>query len=355
MVELSNLIVTPETSIRDVIVCIDRNAKGIAIVVNGERYLMDTLTDGDIRRAVLAGIDLDQPVSRLLKQLNEKGHPIAASADTPKSTLIRMMNEHSIRQIPLLDKEQKVVGLASLSDLVKEYELPLTAVIMAGGFGTRLRPLTEEMPKPMLPIGDRPLMEHIITQLRDSGIHRLNITTHYKPEKITEYFGDGHAFGVEIDYVPEDKPLGTAGALGLMPAPKETMLVMNGDILTQVNFRAMLEFHREHHADLTVAVRKYEVQVPYGVVECEGSFVQRMKEKPQINFLVNAGIYLLEPILHRYVTSGLHIDMTDLIQHALEDGLTVVSFPIVEYWLDIGQHADYEQANRDIQVGRCKI
>jgi NDP-sugar pyrophosphorylase family protein len=223
---------------------------------------------------------------------------------------------------------------------------------MAGGSGTRLRPLTEDLPKPMLPIGGRPLMERLVEQLQQAGIRQVNVTTHYKPEKIVEHFGDGHAFGVEMRYVNEDRPLGTGGALGLIAPPQETLLVINGDIVTQVSFRAMLAFHQEHQAKMTVAVRRYEVQVPYGVVECEGSQVRQLREKPQLGFLVNAGIYLLEPSVYEFIPHGQHFNMTDLIQWVLEAGQTVVSFPIREYWLDIGQHPDYVQAQDDVRNGR---
>jgi len=261
-----------------------------------------------------------------------------------------MMNKYTVRQIPLLDNTGRVVKMALLSDLVKEVQLPLTAVVMAGGYGNRLRPLTKDLPKPMLPVGDRPLLELIIEQLRQSGIQRVNITTHYRAEDIIKHFGDGKSFGVEIKYVTEDRPLGTAGALGLMEAPNEPLLVVNGDVLTRVDFRAMLVYHRENHADLTVAVRRYDWQMPYGIIECEGPRVRQVREKPLFGFLVNAGIYLLEPSVRHYIPKG-RFDMTDLIKRILKDGRPVVGFPIIEYWLDIGQPEDYEQAQKDIKNG----
>jgi NDP-sugar pyrophosphorylase family protein len=241
------------------------------------------------------------------------------------------------------------VDLVLLNDLVIIDELPLDAVIMAGGFGTRLCPLTDDLPKPMLLVGGKPLMERVIAQLRQAGIRRVNLTTHYKSEKIIEHFGNGGAFGVELNYVNEEYPLGTGGALGLMPMPSQPLLVINGDILTQVNFRAMFEFHQEQKAE---AVRRYEMQVPYGVIECAGARVQRLQEKPQIGFLVNAGIYLLEPSVYQFVPQNTSFNMTDLIQWLLDAGRTVISFPVHEYWLDIGQHADYTQAQGNVKNGR---
>ena len=280
---------------------------------------------------------------------------MTAPAGADRSELLRLMRECVVRQIPLIDSRGRVAGVATLDELIPEQVLPVQAIIMAGGPGTRLRPLTEKMPKPMLPVGDRPIMEVIIGGLREAGIRRVSIATHYQPKKITDYFGDGEQFGVELNYVAEDRPLGTAGALGIMDRSNEPLLVINGDILTQVNFRAMLDYHREHGADLTMAVSKYDVQVPYGVVECEGQNVCRLREKPLLNFFVNAGIYLLEPLVHQYIPNGKHLDMTDLIEQLIDKGRTVVSFPIVEYWLDIGEHDDYVRAQRDVESGIIKI
>jgi NDP-sugar pyrophosphorylase family protein len=204
----------------------------------------------------------------------------------------------------------------------------------------------------MLLVGDRPLLELIIEQLSGSGIHKVNITTHYKPEKITEHFGDGSGFGVELNYVNEEQPLGTAGALGLMEESDEPLLVINGDILTRIDFRALFAYHHEHRADLTVAVRQYDLKVPYGVVECDGPMVSGLREKPVINFFVNAGVYLLQPSVRRLIGNGERLDMTDLIQRLLEAGRPVASFPVLEYWLDIGQLPDYEQAQEDVRTGK---
>jgi len=349
--KLTDLCLTPQTSIRDVIACIERNNKGIVLVTDEERQLLGTITDGDVRRAILAGENLDVPVSELLarKAGSPYPQPVTAPIGTDRGALLQLMQERVIRQVPLLDDDGHVVGLVTLDELLPGQLLPLQAVIMAGGYGTRLRPLTEELPKPMLPVNGRPLMGRIIEQLREAGIRRVNITTHYKPEKIIDHFGNGRSFGVELNYVNEDRPLGTAGALGLMNVSDKPLLVINGDILTKVNFRAMFDYHRKHKADLTVAVRKYDLNVPYGVVENDGAFVQSLVEKPLLSLFVNAGIYLLEPSVHRYIPNGQHFDMTDLIERLLEEKRPVVSFPIVEYWLDIGQPSDYEQVKEDVE------
>lgn len=357
MKNLSHFFVEPNTSIREVMSCINRNAKGIALVVDAHLRLIGTVTDGDLRRAILHGIDLGSSAQRLLDRRSSTAYPapITAQAGTSDEALIHLMNLHAVRQVPLLDDEGRVVDLAVLGDLVKQYESPLTAVVMAGGYGTRLRPLTTDLPKPMLPVGDRPLMELIIEQLRQSGIRRVEVATHYLRSVIKEHFADGRDFGVEIKYVDEDQPLGTAGALGRVETPDHPLLVINGDILTCVDFQAMLSYHREHDADLTVAVRQYEREVPYGVVECDGARVLGVREKPHESFLVNAGIYLLEPAVHRCIPSGQRLEMTDIIERLLRERRTVVSFPVVEYWLDIGEPADYEQAKEDLRHGRAGV
>lgn len=349
MGELTQYLVGASSSLRDVIACIDRNAKGIALVVDDLRHLLGTVTDGDVRRAVLAGVDLDRPVATLLAA--RASAPTTAPLGTTDAELLRLLNAHSLRHLPLLNGQGQVADLALLSDLVKEYDLPLSAVIMAGGLGTRLRPLTETVPKPMLPVGDRPLLELIVEQLRTSGVRRVNVATHYKKEIITDHFADGHEFGVEINYVDEEQPLGTAGALSLLDAPDEPLLVMNGDILARVDFRSLFDFHRDQSADLTIAVREHEFKIPYGVVESDGARVTGLREKPTVRHFVNAGIYLLNPDVCRLIPSGQRYDMPDLIGRLLADGRRVVSFPLREYWLDIGQHEDYKKALSDMAGG----
>lgn len=262
------------------------------------------------------------------------------------SGFLELLKALNVTHLPLVDEEERVAGLVTSEQMERPQALPLVAVIMAGGKGTRLYPLTEELPKPMLEIGGRPLLELIIQQLRAAGVSRITITTHYKPEKIQTYFGDGRKFGVVLTYIMEERPLGTIGGLGLMKTPQGTTLVINGDILTQVNFRALLAFHQEHQADLTITVRQHDLKVPYGVVECEGPRVRRMQEKPVVGFFVNAGIYLLQPLVYRFISRGERLNMPELIHRLLAQDRSIVSFPLREYWMDIGQHPDYAQAKK---------
>lgn len=350
--DLATLCVDQKSSFGTAITQMDRSRLGIVLVVDEERRLLGTITDGDVRRAILAKVSLEEPISALLarKAGTPYARPITASMGQDPNTCLSLLKQHNILHLPLLDEEQRVAGLVTLEEFLPNQALPLQAVVMAGGQGTRLDPLTAEIPKPMLLVGDRPLMEIVIQQLRNAGIRQVKIATHHKPEKIEEHFGDGSSFGVRLSYVEEERPLGTAGALGLLEVPKETTLIINGDILTQVDFRAMLSYHREHQAQLTVAVRHYDLKVPYGVIECDGPVVRALSEKPVLGFFVNAGIYLIEPTVYRYIPNGQRFDMTDLIQRLLDHGQPVVSFPVREYWLDIGQHADYEQAQREAKT-----
>ena len=349
--DMDNMLTGPETTICEVMELLGRNRKGIVLIVDEDNKLIGTLTDGDIRRAILANDPQDQQAARLLERkagsLYE--HPVTAPLGTTNEEMLELMHDRAVRQVPLVDGEGRVVDVDSMDDLLSE-ELPrLQAVVMAGGFGTRLKPLTDDTPKPMLPVGDKPILEHTVEQLKQVGIRHINITTHYQPEKIKDHFGDGSEFGVDIEYVSEDRPLGTAGAVGLVDAGTEPMLVINGDILTSVDFQAMFRYHRKHRADLTLGVRRYDLKVPYGVVECQGAQVRSISEKPEFGFLVNAGVYLLEASVRQFIPPDERFDMTDLMDVLIAEGRNVVSFPIVEYWLDIGQIDDYKKAQEDIK------
>lgn len=339
--------VSPQTSIREALGMLDKAGLGILLVVDERGGLAGVITDGDFRRAILKTIPLDGGVLTIAGRT-----PLVAQAGVSSVEALHLMDhgrEFVVNQLPVLDDTGRVVDLILRSDLVSEGGAGFSAVVMAGGFGRRMRPFTDEIPKPMLTVGDKPILERIVEQLHDVGLRRVSITTHYKADVIKTHFGDGRKFGVDMQYVEEDQPLGTAGALALLDRPKEPLLVINGDVLTRVDFRAMLSFHVSHKAHLTVAVRKCDVPVPFGVVECAECEVQRITEKPVYQFLVNAGIYLLEPEALDYIPAGKRFDMTDLIDALLAVRTRrVVSFPILEYWLDIGKPGDYEQAQRDV-------
>lgn len=361
--DIAKICIDSNASIRQAMNLMNRNRLGTVLVVGEERSLVGIISDGDVRRSLLADMDLEIPAMTILegKVGSKSEKPITAYNGQSNSKYLEIMTKHNISFLPLLDERERVVGLITMGDILAQGEgrvakrTPVQAVVMAGGKGMRLRPLTEHIPKPMLSVGKRPLLELIIERLRNAGIHQVNITTHYKPEKITEHFGDGREFGVKLNYVSEDEPLGTAGALSLIKVPQEPLLVINGDILTGVDFQAIMAYHEEHEADMTVAVRKYDLQVPYGVVECDGPDIRSLSEKPMMSFFVNAGIYLLQPTVWSSIPNGEHLDMNELIEKLLVTNRRVVSFPIIEYWLDIGQLDDYERAQKDIEEGELFI
>jgi dTDP-glucose pyrophosphorylase len=347
---IEKILTSDKASLRTAMTCIDRGAKGIALVVDEQNRLVATLTDGDLRRAVLAGCGLDLPIATLLEKLRaqNKSNPITLPIGSARETIIKEMKAQAVRQIPLVDEQGRVIELAVLDALVGEPHVPVHAVVMAGGYGKRLMPLTANTPKPMLRVGEQPLIERLVHQLKQAGIARVNISTHYKEDQISAHFGNGDAFGIEVEYVSEEQPLGTAGGLSLVSGD-DPMLVINGDILTALDFRALLNFHFEHSAEMTVAVREYGFDVPYGVVDTDGLHVTAVTEKPTVKFFVNAGIYLIAPSARKLIPSGQHFDMPQLIDLLVKAGGRVISFPVWEYWLDIGRHEDYEQAQQDVR------
>jgi dTDP-glucose pyrophosphorylase/CBS domain-containing protein len=348
---LKSLQIGLDAPLRELVACIDRSGRmSIAILAEEDGRLINVITDGDVRRGLLAGLTLDSPTRDLLPIKKSMPNPeaITAPAGTNPAKLLRLMQARHIRQVPLLNAERRVVEIVSLSDLLPQPPQDLSAVIMAGGFGTRLRPMTDDLPKPMLPVGGRPVLEWMVDLLRAAGIYRVKVTTHYLPEKIMDHFGNGSAFGMEMEYVNEDEPLGTGGALGLIDGSGDPLLVINGDVVTKVDFRRMLDFHLENEADMTVAVNLRQMEVPFGVVECDGPRIKALQEKPRLPMLVNAGIYLLQPSVQAYIPrGGERFNMTDLIQWLLDAGRSVVGFPIREYWADIGQHDAYTRAQED--------
>jgi dTDP-glucose pyrophosphorylase/CBS domain-containing protein len=344
---LESVIITPTATIAEAIARLDEAGTGALVLCSSGRKLYGLLTDGDVRRAILHGTPLENACEDIASR-----NPVTVQGNVSSREAQYLMNQHDINHLPVLDAEGNVVEFRLRKDFSGREGPGISAVIMAGGFGKRLLPLTEQLPKPMLPVGDRPLLELTIQQLRRSGIREVNLTTHYLPENIINHFGNGEAFGVRLNYLKEDNPLGTAGGLKLMKRVDESFLVINGDILTGVSFHEMLDYHRKHKADITVGVRKYDVKVPFGVVECEDVRITQLREKPSLTFFINAGVYLLEPSACDYIPDDQRFDMTDLIQKLMDSGRNVVSFPIMEYWLDMGNHVDYRQAQEDVRNGK---
>ncbi|MGF1762550.1 nucleotidyltransferase family protein [Aliivibrio kagoshimensis] len=342
------VIIKPELSIKGALQIIDDNSIRTALVVDEGYQLLGVLSDGDIRRGLLKGLTLDSSVNTIMNK-----NPFTCTFDTDKNVLIQEMNKRDILSIPLI-KDGKLVGLSSLHDeLVDKPQYHNPVFIMAGGFGTRLRPLTNSCPKPMLKIGNKPILETVIRRFIKAGFVNFYISTHYMPEKIERHFGDGSELGVKINYVHEETPLGTAGALGLLPddLPQELPLIMmNGDVLTKVDFERLLDFHTENKADATMCVREYDYQIPYGVINGEGNKIISMVEKPIQRYFVNAGIYVVSPQVIQSVPENHHIDMPTLLEQHMNERDNVLMFPIHEYWLDIGRMNDFNRAQADIHT-----
>ena len=339
-----SLLTSNETLTRAIEV-LNESGLGIALVVNKNKHLEGTITDGDIRRALLRQIGMNDSLTDVM-QVN----PVTALTTHNRIEILELMKSNGLLQIPLLDSNGCVVGLETLQHLVEPQKHENPIFLMAGGFGTRLHPLTKDIPKPMLKVGSKPILEIIITQFKEAGFFNFYISTHYKAEMLRDYFGNGSDWNVNIDYIHEYEPLGTAGALGLLPdkMPKLPIIMMNGDLLTKVNFEQLLAFHEEEIGLATMCIREYDFQVPYGVIDITENCITKIIEKPVHKFFVNAGIYVLEPEIVRIVNGQGYLDMPMLLEKQIEAGKKIKSFPIHEYWLDIGRMDEYERANNEV-------
>jgi dTDP-glucose pyrophosphorylase len=344
--DLKQLCIPPGATLRDAIAAIDAGTKQLALVVEGSGVFLGMVTDGDIRRGLLHGLSLSSPVREVMNT-----HPIVVPVGTDDATAQRLMRERDIRHIPVVDPQGCLVDLALHHDFIVAPKRNTPVVLMAGGLGTRLRPLTETLPKPMIPIGEKPLLERIILRFRDQGFERFTLSVNYKAEIIRDHFDDGTRMGVAISYVDESRRMGTAGALSLIETPpEEPFIVMNGDILTTAAFGKMLDFHHETGAAATICAREFTMQVPYGVLNTEGPMLTGMEEKPVHRYLVNAGIYVLSPEVYGFLEPGEPLDMPDLMERLMAAGRQVSVHAVREYWMDIGQLDDLERARAEYET-----
>jgi dTDP-glucose pyrophosphorylase len=324
---------------------IDRTRIGIVLVVNEEGKLVGTITDGDIRRFILAGNSIEESVSKVMW-----ADPVTSFDCSSNLELIDRMKKHSVKHLPILDDQCRPYKVATLRELIFEDRAKCTAVIMAGGEGKRLRPITESIPKPMVKVGGRPIIETIIRQLVQADIENIYVSLNYMGKVIEDYFKDGSDLGVNISYLKEDKKLGTAGALTLLPEiPSIPILVINADILTKVDFSYLIDFHNEHKCVMTVGGVQFTLNIPYGVLNLAGHYLLGIDEKPQERMICNAGIYVINPEVINIVKYNVEFDMTDLIEEIIRRGLPVSTFPIYEYWIDIGQEEDLKKAQVEIR------
>ncbi len=327
-------------TLEDVVTILEQNQ--CAVIVDGNNRLAGTLTDRDVRSALLKHISLQSPVSQSMNT-----DPTYLSKPLDISQARDVHHKTGYEQYPIVDDERVVCGIFTAKEILST-KLPNAVILMAGGIGSRLSPLTNNCPKPLLQIGEKPILETILIELLKSGFQRFWISVNYRGDMIEEYFGDGSLWNVQIQYLREEEPLGTAGSLKLLPEIfNEPVIVMNGDLLTKLNYQKLLAFHEYHKAQITVGVREYDLRIPYGVIELEDLFVVDIKEKPIQSFFVNAGIYVLEPHILKMIPDS-HFNMTELLSKMMT-GKKVVAFPVHEYWIDIGQYDDFKKAKSDYE------
>lgn len=322
--------------------CLDASALQIVLAVSDHDELLGTITDGDIRRGLLRGLDLNSSIESIMFR-----EPLVVPPQLGRDTVLQLMQANKIHQLPVVDAGRRVVGLHLWDDLLAPQQRPNMMVIMAGGRGSRLRPHTENCPKPLLPVGGKPMLEHIIERARSEGFRHFVLAIHYLGHMIEDHFGDGSKWQVRIEYLREAQPLGTAGAVSLMkPAPGLPFLVSNGDVLTDVRYGELLDFHSRHRAAATMAVRQHEWQHPFGVVRTKGVDIVGFEEKPITRSHINAGIYVLEPTALESLREGEYCDMPTLFSRLQEKAARTIVYPMHEPWLDVGRVEDYDAANR---------
>lgn len=329
-----------EVAILDAMKVIGSSPAQISLVTEEDGRLLGTLTDGDIRRGILKGFSLEEPVKKVM---NCEFSYVAES--TKKEKIIGLMKQKCIRQMPVLDKDGHIVELVLLDDYVVRATRGVPVVIMAGGKGTRLLPLTEDCPKPMICINGKPMLEIILEQFIDDGFSDFYFSVNYLKEQIIDHFGAGEKWGVSINYLEESRPLGTAGSLKLLPDKIFTpFVVINGDLLTRLDLRKMLQFHEDFGAVATVGVREHRTKIPFGVVKADGVFIEEFREKPVYSDWVNAGVYILEPTVLQDIDADKYVDMPNLLEEGIKRGKRIAACPIHEYWIDVGRPETLEQA-----------
>ncbi len=328
---------TVEQAIRN----LDEVAIKIALVVDETGKLEGTISDGDIRRALLRGLNLHSAVTSLIHR-----NALVVPAEMGRDMVMQLMVANKIQQIPVVDEHHRVVGLHLWDEITSPPTRPNLMVIMAGGLGSRLRPQTDYCPKPMLHVAGKPMLEHIIERAKLQGVHQFVLAVHYLGKLIEDYFGDGDRIGVQIAYVKETSPLGTAGALGLLnPRPKAPFVVTNGDVITDIRYGELLDFHVHHNAAATMAVRLHEWQHPFGVVQTEGVDITGFEEKPVARTYINAGVYALDPDALNGLDGNIRCDMPALFERLQAQSKRTVAYPMHEPWLDVGRPDDLRRAN----------
>ena len=313
----------------------------IVLVANAAGVLEGTISDGDIRRGLLKGLDLNSPLTSIIHH-----NALVVPPDLGRDLVMQLMVANKIQQIPVVDEQHHIIGLHLWDEINMPSSRPNMMVIMAGGMGTRLRPYTEDCPKPLLSVAGKPMLEHIIERAKLEGFNHFVLAIHYLGNMIEEYFGNGERLGVRIDYLREEYPLGTAGALGLLrPIPDAPFVVTNGDVITDIHYGELLDFHTRHNAAATMAVCVYEWQHPFGVVQTQGVEIVGFEEKPIARSHINAGVYAFDPASLSVLDVDAHCDMPTLFERLQTNKKRTVVYPMHEPWLDVGRPDDLKQAN----------
>jgi dTDP-glucose pyrophosphorylase len=333
-----------DDNIKEAMQKLDDSGLRITFVIDANDCLIGTVTDGDIRRGLLSGLGFEAPVSRVMKS-----NPICVLGDATKETIHDILRKASVLAVPVVDDNKKIIGLETIDSVDDGSHTDAAVVLMAGGFGKRLYPLTDNLPKPMLPLGEKPILEHIIEDFKSQGFKNFYITTHYKAEVIREYFNKNH-LGVNIEYIIEDKPLGTAGSLFFLKEKIHSdFFVMNADLLVKTNFKNLLSFHQKHSEIATMCVKQHSYQVPFGVVSLENMGVVEIIEKPLYSHFISSGIYCFNKNIFEFCDQKKHIDMPTLLQNVIASHRKICAFPIHEYWVDVGCMDDYQKVNSDLK------
>lgn len=344
--KLGDSLLQEGSQIVDAIEVLNKSANKIVLVVDSHGVLKGTITDGDIRRGLISGMGMSTPIKHIIHK-----DAVTIPENYQKDLVLQMMIERKIEQIPVLNPQGIPIDLLVWNE-ISQGQIHLNKVfIMAGGRGQRLLPLTETCPKPMLLVSGKPILEHIILRAKKEGFRNFTISIHYLGDIILKYFGDGSRFGVNIDYVEEVKPLGTAGSLSLLPKiPEEPIIVINGDILSEISLKNLVEFHTGNESFATMAVGDYVWENPYGVVEVENNRIKSYKEKPTFISKINAGIYVLHPDAIKNLTPGEECNMPDFFQKLIALEQKVLACPVTEQWFDLGNHSDLKQASKEIST-----
>lgn len=341
--EINKIFVSPDTNIVETLKVIDESAIEIALVVDEHKRLLGTVTDGDIRRGLIKGATLNGPICDLMNK-----SPIVAKTTATNDELLFLMLNKSIKHLPIVDKDNHPIRLVQMKDLIKQAKKPNVAVIMAGGLGSRLGGLTKNLPKPMLPVGGKPIIANIAEQLCKHGFVKIYISVNYKAEVIVEYFKNNPIQNAEISFLHESKKLGTAGSIALLPGTlTEPFIVVNGDILSAINYENLVDFHNRNKSGITVCAREFSFQIPYGVLKIDGNKLSSIEEKPFHSIFINAGVYVMNPEIIKLIKPEDPLDMPDLIKEAANTEQGVSCYPLSDFWLDIGTPADYSKIKQN--------